>query len=163
MLDELGADLAVGSVAEAPIPALVPMDDGFLVQGRRVRSGETLDVGDVRVGVLAGDRGCVPEEARALMLDGASIVGWSITDEVLPPIEVIRTRADENRVFLVTVWRDGRWRAFSPTGAELGRGPDSDVSVVLVEMALALAWNKEMAPGTNVVRGRLSETYGLLG
>ena len=65
-----------------------------------------------------------------------------------------RTRADENRVFIVCLLPDGRWEVVAPTGAVIARGPDPLLDVTLVELPLALAWNKEMAPGTDVVAGR---------
>ena len=42
----------------------------------------------------------------------------------------------------------------SANGALLGEGPQEGLDAVYVELPLALAWQKEMAPGTDIVRNR---------
>jgi len=59
-----------------------------------------------------------------------------------------------NRVFLVTLEDGDRWRILAPTGALLGEGPIDGLDAVYVDLPLALAWHKEMAPGTHIVRNR---------
>jgi len=115
-------------------------------------SGDAVDVAGTRIGVLDGDAGEAPEPARRLMLDGATVIAWAAgIDDVEA---VARTRADENRVFVLALLPGGRWLAVAPTGAVLASGPDPDLDATLVELPLALAWNKAMAPGSDVVADR---------
>jgi hypothetical protein len=87
------------------------------------------------------------------MLRGANVVVWDRTRVDVPDF-VLRTRADENRLFLVTLDVGDRWRIHATTGALLGQGPIDGLEAVYVELPLALAWQKEMAPGTHIVRNR---------
>jgi hypothetical protein len=87
------------------------------------------------------------------MLLGASVVVWDRAGVNVPEF-VLRTRADENRVFLLTLDAGDRWRIHSANGALLGEGPQEGLDAVYAELLLALAWQKEMAPGTDIVRNR---------
>ncbi|MGH2766239.1 MAG: nitrilase-related carbon-nitrogen hydrolase [Actinomycetota bacterium] len=150
-VEELAPDVAIQAGADG-LPELVPLGgEGGARAGPT--SGTVVAVGGARIGLLAGDRGLVPEEVRVLMLRGASVVVWHTGDTEVPAF-VARTRADENRVFLVTIAGDGAWRVFGPSGTPFGSGPAPGIVATLVELPLALAWFKEMAPGTDVVRGR---------
>ena len=160
-LAELGADLAIG-------PMIPPWDEALSIEGDQVvfgderrSSGEIVEFDEARIGILTGYRGAVPEEMRSLMLRGAALVVWAGM-EVLPPAPLLRTRADENRTNLVAITAQGRWSAWSATGTPLGAGPSAGLDAILVEIPLALAWHKEMAPGTDVVRGRRPEHYSEL-
>ncbi|MDQ4058105.1 MAG: hypothetical protein M3124_03165 [Actinomycetota bacterium] len=155
---ELGADLAIGPTIPAWDKALSVKGDQVLFGSERLSSGDIVEFGHARIGILTGDRGEVPEEMRCLMLRGASLVVWAGM-EVLPSSELLRTRADENRTNLVAITAEGRWSAWSAMGAPLGTGPRAGLDAVLVEVPLAQAWHKEMAPGTDVVRGRTPEHY----
>lgn len=147
---ELGADVAIGPPADGLSGPLV---GGIAWDGRRLVSGSVVEApGGARVGLLDGHRGLVPEEVRTLMLRGAAAVIW-FTGAASPPLDLLRTRADENRVCLLAMDGDGRWTAVAPTGAVLGSGPAEGVGVSLVELPVQLAWQKEMAPRTDVVRG----------
>jgi 5-aminopentanamidase len=148
---ELAPDVALGADADG-VPQVFPMD-GIGSVGGEIGSGSLVSVDDIRIGLLTGDRGLVPEEVRVLMLRGASLVVWG-TGAIEVPEFVARTRADENRVFLVTIAGDGAWRVYGPSGASIGAGPALGIEATLIELPLALAWMKEMAPGTDVVRGR---------
>ena len=155
---ELGADLAIGPMIPAWDEALSVEGDQILFGNERLSSGDIVEFGHARIGILTGDRGAVPEEMRCLMLKGAALVVWAGM-EALPPAELLRTRADENRSNLVAMTTQGRWSAWSATGAPLGTGPRAGLDSILVEIPLAQAWHKEMAPGTDVVRGRTPEYY----
>ena len=123
-------------------------------------SGELLSVADARLGLLSGDRLSVPEEARRLMLEGANVLIWDRPKNDRTPIAVMRTRADENRVFLIVTSADEDWIVIAPNGTiQSRRRPEDKLEAVLVELHLALAWAKEMAPGTDVVANRQPENY----
>lgn len=158
ILAELDADVAVGQDLR-PGRGVLAMDAAGVVRGpERIGSGTVLPLAGALVGVLVGDRGLVPEEVRVLMLRGASVVIWS-TGEIDVPEMLARTRADENRIFLVLMAGDGTWRVYGPTGAVIASGPEPGLTATLVELPLALAWQKEMAPGTDVVRGRIPSHF----
>jgi predicted amidohydrolase len=150
---ELAPDVAIRA-GEEGLPEVFLMSAGVEPwSAAGPASGSLVPAGDARIGLLAGDRGLVPEEVRVQMLRGASVVVWGAGDVEVPEF-LARTRADENRVFLITLTRDGSWRVYGPSGAPLGSGPPPGIGVTLVELPLALTWMKEMAPGTDVVRGR---------
>jgi predicted amidohydrolase len=149
--EELSADLVVVSGREVP-SALTLVEGRFMRDGRPLASGTIFTIGNVRGGILTGSDGFAPEPARKLMLGGAALLFWAPhRDDVTT---IARTRADENRVFLVSLLPDGSWEVVAPSGAISSRGPDPALDATLVELPIALAWNKEMAPGTHVVDGR---------
>lgn len=141
----IGAALARGVAREGAMVARVDMAE-VAVEEVAASIGET------------GDRGAVPEEMRSLMLRGAALVVWAGM-EILPSAELMRTRADENRTNVVAMTAQGQWSA---TRTPLGTGPRAGLDAILVEIPLALAWHKEMVPGTDVVRGRTPEHYAEL-
>lgn len=153
MVRELGADLSIGW-DEGGSQHLAVGLEGLRLGERTVGAGDVLDVAGSRLGVLTGDLLGVPEEARSLMLNGCSMIVWIARAGHSVPDFVIRTRADENRVFVLVMLDDGSWSLTAPTGAPLAAGPADDLAVVLVDVPLVLARYKEMAPGTDVVRGR---------
>jgi predicted amidohydrolase len=151
---ELAADVAIGANLE-PGGISLGLKDGEVFQGNEpVPSGTVVELPGARVGVLTDDRGLVPEEVRVMMLRGASVVLWATGDTKIPET-VARTRADENRLFLLTIDNQARWCLYAPSGSRVGSGPAPGVTATLVDLPLALAWYKEMVPGTDVVRGRL--------
>ena len=158
---ELAPDVAIRA-GGGGLPEVFFMSEGVGPQsGGDPVPGTVVPAGDALIGLLAGDRGLVPEEVRVQMLRGASVVVWGTADVGVPEF-VARTRADENRVFLVTFAGDGTWSVYGPSGAPLGSGPTPGIRATLVELPLALAWMKEMAPGTDVVRGRTPSHFDSL-
>jgi predicted amidohydrolase len=147
---ELAADLLLSPGAAGE--GLSRSDGRWSHEGRALASGDAVDVAGTRIGVLDGDAGEAPEPARRLMLDGATVIAWAAGSDDVEA--VARTRADENRVFVLVLLPGGRWLAVAPSGAVLASGPDPDLDATLVELPLALAWNKAMAPGSDVVADR---------
>ncbi len=90
---------------------------------------------------------------------GASVILWDRAHDRETPVSVLRTRADENRVFIVVVADDGSWQVVAPSGALLVEGPRNRVEAVLVDLHLALSWDKEMGPASDVVRRRTPQMY----
>jgi predicted amidohydrolase len=162
LLRELAADLIL-TRGKTPVPeALALVDGGLWWGGKLYRGGQVIDAGDALVGLLSGDRLGVPEEVRCLMLEGANVILWDRAHDRETPLSVVRTRADENRVFVVVVAVDGSWQVIAPSGAVLAEGPRNRVEAVLVDLHLALTWDKEMAPTSHVVHGRTPPMYSEL-
>jgi hypothetical protein len=153
MARELDVDLVIGRQL-GPMDHVLSVERGsFRIGDRTYPSGEVLSLETATVGLLSGEAGTGPEAMRVLMLRGANVVVWD-RSEVEVPEFVLRTRADEDRVFLVTLEDEDRWGIHAPTGALVGRGPIDGIDAAYVELPLALAWHKEMAPGTHIVWNR---------
>lgn len=157
MLRELRGDVAVGPGASDLEGAIVPDGRGFRSDTRDRRSGHIVEVSGIRVGLLWGQHGLVPEECRTLMLRGAAVVLWNV-GEVDVPEFVAQTRSAENAIFMVLVSPSGGWQAYGPNGQPVGAAR-AGVPGALLDLPVALTWQKEMAPGTDVVRGRRPEEY----
>jgi predicted amidohydrolase len=162
LLRELAADLILTRGKTSSPDALGLVADGFWWRAKPYPSGQVLETGDAVVGLLSGDRLAVPEEARCLMLEGANVIVWDRAHDRETPLSVVRTRADENRVFVVVVAVDGSWLVIAPSGAVVAEGPRNRVNAVLVDLHLALTWDKEMAPTSHVVDGRTPLMYSEL-
>jgi predicted amidohydrolase len=153
MATELDVDLVIGRRIPPMERTLSVEDEGFRLGDRTHGSGEVVECGVGMVGLLIGEQGVAPEVVRALMLRGANVVVWDKAGVEVPEF-ILRTRADENRLFLVALDVGDRWQIHAPTGALLGQGPLDGLDAVYVELPLALAWQKEMAPSTHIIRNR---------
>lgn len=133
--------------------------------GRGIQLGETpspvISTPAGNVGLLCGDEGLVPEVPRQLMLAGADILAWPIFRDDPMLDRVIRTRADENRVYVAAAWQDGGMVA-APNGAVATVVPRGSGIAMTAQVNKALARSKDMAPGTNVVTDRQPFAYGAL-
>ena len=133
--------------------------------GRGVQTGEVLapvvETPAGNVGILCGDEALVPEVARALMLEGADILACPLfsSDAMTEPL--VRTRADENRVYVAAAWEGGGLIA-APTGQLLTAVPAGTDLAMTAPVTRMQSRLKEMAPATNVVLDRIPETYGAL-
>jgi predicted amidohydrolase len=160
---ELAADLIITRRDIAAEGVLAATPDGFRFGESRYVGGCVLQVAGEKFGLLAGDQLSVPEEARCLMLEGASVLVWDRPPTDRTPIEVLRTRADENRVFLIVSSSTHGWMVIAPTGAiQAEGGLDDRLQAVLVEVHPALTRSKEMAPGTDVLAHRQPQCYAAL-
>jgi predicted amidohydrolase len=117
-----------------------------------------------RTGMIIAAELLVPEVARSLMLRGAEVLLVCADDPQTPLAPVVRSRADENRVFVACAAApaQGATMIVDPAGRVLAQalqGRDLSVSATVNR---ALSRLKAMAPGTDVVRGRLPATYGAL-
>ncbi|MBF6599816.1 MAG: carbon-nitrogen hydrolase family protein [Dehalococcoidia bacterium] len=154
--------------------------DGVLARHRQThtRPGarfETVPLGDEpcpvietplgRVGLMVGAEGFVPEVARSLMLRGAEIILWCGDDPALAMAPVVRTRADENRVFVACAAAPsatGATMIVAPSGAVLAEALEGCDLAVGATVNRAWAHLKERAPGSDVVLARQPGTYGAL-
>lgn len=133
--------------------------------GRGLALGETnapmVPTSAGNVGLLCGEEAFVPEVARCLALDGADVLAWTAFEDHHMAERVMRTRADESRVYVAAAWSGGGLVA-SPDGALLTAVPAGLGVGMSVSSHLAFSRWKERAPGTHVIRGRTPEAYGPL-
>lgn len=144
VLGDLGATLTITDDAPSP--------------------GPVVELAGFGVAALATDDLDGPEAARVAMLAGADLVVWRGPRERLPEV-VFRSRAAENRVYLVVLDPrpdDVPWAlVIDPEGRVRARITE-DRPILICDLQLADARTKEMAPGTDVVAGRQPNSYGSL-
>lgn len=133
--------------------------------GVGLATGETLppivETPAGRVGILCGAEALVPEVARCLMLEGADILAWTNFEDD-PTAELItRCRSDENKVYTAVAWPGGGLIA-EPSGAPMVHVPAGTGVAMAAQVNRAVARWKDRAPGTNVVRDRIPESYAAL-
>jgi predicted amidohydrolase len=158
MRRELMADLVLTRELSDAEGAISITPRGMTIASVNYPTGALVQLASATVGFLSGDRIGVPEEVRRLMLEGASVVVWDRPADAEVPTAVVRTRADENRIFVIVTGPDGSWQVVGPSGAILAGTRPGELEAVMVELPLALAWMKEMAPTTDVVAGRRPAT-----
>jgi hypothetical protein len=133
--------------------------------GRGIQRGESespvVSTPAGNVALMCGDEGLLPEVARSLMLAGADILGWPAFAEGPLHEAVVRTRADENRVYVAAAWPGGAMVA-APNGAQLAVPPAGSQVAMTAPVSTAVSRAKDMAPGTNVVLNRIPEAYSAL-
>ena len=127
-----------------------------------------------RIGMLLGYDGMFPESARMLTLLGADIIAWSCAWRHRYERELIAVpKAEDNRVFVVCANRTdcpypGGSLIIPPNGF-----PHWDINVSAPAVTrhgavmpgfinLALARQKKMIPNVDMLRNRLTATYGPL-
>lgn len=127
-----------------------------------------------RLGVLIGYDGLFPESARVLALQGADIILWSAAWRNANDRRLLAVpKAEDNRCFLVAANRtdapfSGGSLIVPPTGF-----PDWDIDRVNPPVTrhnavmpgfinLALARQKSMIPGVDMIRNRLTQSYAVL-
>ena len=123
---------------------------------------EPLDTPAGRIGAVWGDDGWNPEPARCMMLGGAEAVVW-YGDGKRPreiSVRVARTRAAENRIFLLYFHGWGDALAAGPSGAVLAEALDKGDQAVSAMIRRSESRGKTVVPGTNIVSGRLPSVYG---
>ncbi len=135
------------------------------------QSFQVFDTSFGRLGVLVGYDGMFPESSRVLALQGADIIAWPSAwrdprDRKLLAVP----KAEDNRCYVVCANRTdapcpGGSLVIGPTGYPLW---DLDVvsppvtrhgAVFPAFVNLALARQKSMIPGVDMLRNRLVETY----
>ncbi|HEX5939470.1 MAG TPA: carbon-nitrogen hydrolase family protein, partial [Dehalococcoidia bacterium] len=118
-----------------------------------------------RLALMVGAEGFVPEVARCLMLEGADLIAWSAFEPPFPAATFARTRAEENRVFVVAatvLTANGGAAIADPSGSLSASAPlDAQLTVSALINPTWARW-KERAPGTDVVLSRQPETYSAL-
>ncbi len=118
-----------------------------------------------RVGLMLAAEGHVPEVARSLMLRGAEILLWAGDDPRGAMLPFARTRAEENRVFVVCAaapTAGGATAIVEPSGRVLAVALEGLDLAVGAEVNRALSHIKQRAPGSDVVRHRQPSSYGAI-
>lgn len=113
------------------------------------------EIGGVRVGCIAGQWVHSFATARVMALEGAEIL---MLFDVPEEPALLRTRAVENRVFVMAV--NDRWAAIiGPDGEIRAQGDPLHPAEVVAEIDLAEASNKLVAPRTDVFEERTPALY----
>lgn len=133
-------------------------------------TGGTSDKGVIEtplctIGVMHDQEGMIPEAARCLMLAGANVILWSDNGGGASADLVARTRASENKVYIIRTGSMEK-KDYSMIASPEGRivsctmsGIDQSASALLVT---ALCNSKTVVPGTNVVLDRKPFIYEVL-
>lgn len=121
------------------------------------------------LGIIRDEDICIPEVARQLMLEGVDVIYWPHIARTPIDLNMARTRAMENRVFICAVaysWENGHIDPsyiIDPAGAILARTVlGQPLHAVQTLVPCALTRIKDVVPGTNVLTGRRPERYTTL-
>jgi predicted amidohydrolase len=117
-----------------------------------------------RVGLIVAADVFVPEVARSLMLRGAEILLVCADEGGSRLAQLVRCRADENRVFVACAAapRAGATMIADPAGRTLAHALEGHELSVSASVNRALSHLKAIAPGTDFVRDRQPSTYAAL-
>lgn len=119
-----------------------------------------------RLGVMLGYEGLLPEVARSLAFQGADLIAWPASFAVSHHEHVARTRAAENRVFVVVANSSesgaGESLIVDPGGMPLAQGFSGRTQAISALCNLSAARVKTVVPGTDVILGRQPAVYGVL-
>jgi predicted amidohydrolase len=117
------------------------------------------------IGLIAGCEGLVPEIARGLKLRGAELLVWCAGAVGAPLRTLARARANEERAYVIAAGDtadSGGGYIVDPTGTVIGETLANQPMAMSADIHRMLArWN-DMAPGTNPVRDRQPEAFGIL-
>lgn len=117
-----------------------------------------------RVGMMVGREGYLPEVARVLMLRGAEVILWLTDLNSTDHLMVARTRAAENRVYVLNANTSGQAagglsHVANPGGALPAVAFSTGEQAVYTQLELAATRIKQVVPGTNVVLDRRPGAY----
>lgn len=114
------------------------------------------------IGIMQDQEGMIPEAARCLMLGGANVILWSDKGKCNSADLIVRTRASENKVYIMRTGSMEENDYSTITGPD-GRiitctinGVDQSASALLV---MAFCNSKTVISGTNVVTDRKPFIY----
>jgi predicted amidohydrolase len=132
-------------------------------------------VGAARVGLMICFDWRFPEVARVLALAGADVIAHPSNLVFANAQEALRTRALENRVFIVTANRTGvetrpggrvpftgRSQIVDPGGVVIARAGKTETVARVAACDLALARDKALTAQTHLFRPRRPELYAAL-
>lgn len=122
-----------------------------LLQARGLRSAVVLD-----------DQMLAPEPARAAALQGADLIVWLTRAEHSMTLEIAKTRAVENRIYVVVATPAPSRQAscvIAPDGSLGARALAKQRNGFVTVIDTALARRKEIVPGTQTFADRLPHRY----
>jgi len=120
----------------------------------------------LRVAVVEGAAMFAPEPARAAALRGADVIVWSKAPDRDDVRDTARTRALENRVFVVAALaRVGKGEATSlvadPDGRVIGEALAGKPSGFVAPIDASAARDKRVVPGTDAMADRIPKAFAL--
>lgn len=151
-----------------------PHEQGWSTQACNAPGFTVFDTPLGRIGMLLGPDGLYPESTRVLTLMGADIIVWAAAWQHADERRLLAvSKAVDNRVYLVCA---NRTDAPSPGGSfvvppagfphwdvNVNAAPNTRWGAVMPVFAeLAIARQKCMEPGVDMLRNRLPHTYGVL-
>lgn len=113
------------------------------------------------LGLMVDDEGLVPEVARTLMLHGADLIAWTLSQPEPMLEQFVRARAEENRVFIAAT-SPTQGLIASPSGSVLAVMPEDRPVAMGAQVNCAESRIKDRAPGTSVLLGRHPDAYSRL-
>jgi predicted amidohydrolase len=119
------------------------------------------------IGIMMGYEGLLPEVPRALMLSGADLIVWQMDFGSDYHQLFSRTRAAENRIFIMASNTCGNDRCglsliVNPYGDVIASAFTSGERVISAQLEMSLAHYKQVVPGTNVLKDRKPYMYQTL-
>lgn len=118
----------------------------------------------IRIVVLAGRAMLAPEPARAAALDAADAIAWFDPPSGADARGFARTRALENRVFVVVCVSTGAAEpacVIDPSGAVVGEALAGKPSGFAIDIDLSSARDKLVVPGTDAFAARVPRAFAL--
>lgn len=119
-----------------------------------------------KMGIMLGYEGLLPEVARVLALQGADLIAWPSSFTVGRHALVARTRAGENKVFLVVANSSsegiGESLIVDPAGILLAQAFGHRTQAISAFCNLSAARVKTVVPGTDAIIHRKPEAYRVL-
>jgi hypothetical protein len=116
----------------------------------------------LRSAIIGGADMVAPEPARAAALRGADLLVWLQPPARLAVLEIARTRALENRVYVALCTRAGDAVAaclIGPDGGVTGSALRGCASGFVGVLDTILARRKELVPGTQTFADRMPSSY----
>ena len=116
----------------------------------------------LRCAIICGTDMVAPEPARAAALRSADLIVWLQPPRRLPVLDIARTRALENRVYVAVCTRaDDAVAAclIGPDGAVTGSALTGTASGFVSVLDTILARRKELMPGTQTFADRMPSIY----
>lgn len=123
------------------------------------------DTPNGRLGFLLDEEGFLFEPARILALKGAELIIWISDRPRGHALDMARTRAAENGIFLACCappWDDPEPACFvvGPQGAVLSGGLPGALQVITAQLIPGVTRLKQIVPGTDAFQGRNPSRYG---
>lgn len=165
VLDEAGHPTHCLAIADESEASLFPTHGKRGGEARTLRD-RTFDVGELRVGILMGREGLVPEVMRVVLLDGAELVIWFADPGQSNVESILRTRALESRAYVALVVPHGSTSGVAkiadPDGRVIADAPAGAGYLVSAMLNVALARTKQIVPGTDILANRQPRSYASL-
>ena len=116
------------------------------------------------IGLMIGEDGLFPEVARILTLQGADCIVW--INELEPSLQekIARTRAAENKIFVLTSSQLNKWDTATsivvdPNGNIIASTLEGNEQALSIQIPLVLSRCKMIVPETNDILNRKPESY----